>query len=484
VSLLALAIVPASGCVTGATCVDGYVTESGACEAQCVADKCKPGNVCVANRCVLPCTDHTDCAYGSDCVAATGDAGEDIRLCEQSKRRAPFVDPAVNAAPGGYGWPCPFGDASCSCPYGDAECVGATLACPNGLECDPAACADCAPDPDVCGGDPLCNVGRCGDGSPCTFNTCDLTQCTPFVCVGAGIGDARAYCSRHDCASDEECPTGFYCGITRDPHDICGNTCDGGTCSHDPSISCTSDGQCQKGNNNFCGETVEPCLDLAAANAAGTTHFEGGVCALRRTCLKREDCVRCEDNFDCSLGEAQVCGVHGGQNVCLRICNSQTDCRLDESCVPYVPASGGTGGTCFSDANIDCETPDDCPADDDTCVPRDVCVPAAGRCDASDSVSKFCRHCVDDEDCGGADKPGRWGCVEVSNGEYGCLDLSFPNACDSDDDCPISPAGRHGECITDSSSSLFRRCYAPFCDPLDAENPCTDLDKANRYTCN
>src|SRR5690606_31455971 len=141
-----------------------------------------------------------------------------IRLCTPSKRRAPAVDPLTNAQPGGYGWPCVFGDVDCECPFGADNCVGGALACPNGLECDPGACADCAPDPAICGDDPLCNAGRGGDGSACTFNTCDVTtECTPFECVSAGIGDANSYCTRHDCDADDECPTGYYCGHTRDP---------------------------------------------------------------------------------------------------------------------------------------------------------------------------------------------------------------------------------------------------------------------------
>lgn len=488
IALLALAMVPAAGCVSGGTCAGGFVTEDGVCEAQCVTEKCKAGNVCVGNRCVLPCVDNGDCVAGTACLEAEGDDGEAIRLCQPIKQRPPFVDPVTGLQPGGYGWPCPFGDGDCQCPFGADNCAVQALACPNGLECDPLACADCAQDAAVCQGDPNCNVGKCGDGSACTFNTCDvLTECTPFVCVGAGIGDASAYCTRHDCDSDAACPSGYYCGNTRDPHDICGNTCNGGTCSDDPDVSCTSDGQCQKGNNNTCGLTEEPCLDIAAANAAGQSFFESGVCLMRKTCLVRDECTRCEQSSDCAAGNAEVCGTHADQDVCLRLCDKPSDCRLDEFCVSYVPASGGTGGTCASNVAIDCEVSEDCPTPGDACVPRSVCVPAAGACDASDSPSKFCRHCVDDEDCGGADKPGRWACIEVSSGEYGCFDLSFSVPCKTDQDCPLAPSGRHGECLDTevaSNSSAFERCYFPFCDPADAANPCTEQALAQRYTCN
>ncbi len=482
-ALLAVAMAPAAGCVTGALCEGGYVTEDGTCEAQCVASRCKAGNVCVGNRCVLPCVDHGDCLDGQACLEASDDRGGAIRLCQQTRRRPPFVDPATNTQPGGYGWACPFGDTDCRCPFGVDNCAVQPAACPNGLECDPNTCADCAQDAAVCQGDPDCNVGRCGDGTPCTFNTCELSQCRPFSCVGAGEGDANAYCTQHDCDSDAACPLGYYCGNTRAPHDICGNTCDGGTCSNDAAVACSNDGQCQKGNNANCGTTDEPCIDIAAANAAGARYFESGLCLMRPTCLVRDECTRCRDNLDCSLGDAQVCGAHAGQDVCLRLCNDGTDCRLDENCVSYAPASGGAGNTCASNANVDCETSDDCPVPGDLCVPRSVCVPAAGACDASDSSSKFCRHCVDDEDCGGADKPGRWACVEVTNGERACFDLAFSFTCRSDEDCPLSPRGRHGACLDDEvgpNSSVYQRCYFPFCDAFDPLGACNPA----RYTCN
>jgi hypothetical protein len=476
--LFALALAPAAGCVAAAECSGGYVTADGTCVAACTSDKCKPGNRCVGNTCVLPCGSHADCEAGQSCAISSDDEGKPIQLCQASTRRPPFIDPGTKLQPGGYNWLCPFGDADCA----------AAFACPNGRECDPMACADCAQDAAACGGDPLCNIGKCGDGTACTFNTCPAEQCTPFECIGEAEGDAFGYCSHHDCSADADCPAGFYCGDTRDPHDICGNTCSGGTCSNNAAVSCTTDSQCQRGNIPFCGVTEEPCLDITAANAAtGAQYFEGAACLLRKTCLRRDDCARCTENLDCSLGNAQVCGAHAGQDVCLRLCNAQSDCRLDEFCVAYVAARGGGSGTCGMAPTVDCATPDDCPTPGDTCVPRQVCVPAAGACDASDSSSKFCRHCVSDEDCGGVDKPGRWACVETTGGEFGCLDLAFGFECSKDADCPISPGGRHGECFdteVSSSSSAYMRCYFPRCDPNDPIAPCLDIALQNRYTCN
>jgi hypothetical protein len=476
--LVALAFLPGTGCVAAADCVNGFVTADGQCVAACSNDKCLPGNVCVANACVLPCIDHGDCSAGQICAPATDDANNEIHLCESTTRRPPVVDPGTGLQPGGYGWGCPLGDFDCSTAF----------ACPNGRECDPTACADCTQDAAACAGDPNCNIGTCGDGTACTFNTCPAALCTPFRCIGEKEGDALAYCSHHDCSADTDCPTGYYCGDTRDPHDVCGPTCAGNACSNDAGIACTEDSQCQRGNNNFCGTTMEPCIDPEATNAAsGTQFFEGGACLMRKTCLLRNVCTPCSENLDCSLGNAQVCGVNAGTTNCLNLCNAQSDCRLDEFCVAYVSATTGGSSTCAATPRVECTVPEDCPTPGDACLPRQVCVPAAGACDGSDSVSKFCRHCISDEDCGGADKPGRWACVETSSGEFGCLDLAFGFPCSRDADCPISPGGRHGECFdteVSSSSAAYMRCYFPRCDPADPLAPCLDLALQGRYTCN
>ena len=159
---------------------------------------------------------------------------------------------------------------------------------------------DCEPDPEACDGKSHFNVGKCAStGAWRRVTTCAPSECRPFFCKTTGAGDLDAYCTHHDCSGDPDCPAGYYCGVTRDPHDICGNTCDGGLCSHNAS-PCDVDGDCQKGNSPFCGETAEDCIDPASFEADGAQYVEGSVCLLRRTCLERPPCVPCETNLDCS----------------------------------------------------------------------------------------------------------------------------------------------------------------------------------------
>ena len=176
-------LMTAAGCteVEGDPCKGGVVNDvTGACEAKCDPSKCLEGNVCAANRCAPLCDTHNDCILGFEsCQPTTDDTtGIAIQACLPSGVR-PVPD--VNGyAAGFFGAPCPFGND---------QCTGAT-ACPNGLSCDLNACADCTLDEVACAGKEPCNIGKCGDGSQCTFNTCPAEQCTPFFCLSAGDGDA------------------------------------------------------------------------------------------------------------------------------------------------------------------------------------------------------------------------------------------------------------------------------------------------------
>lgn len=243
-------------------------------------------------------------------------------------------------------------------------------------------------------------------GEPCPFGQ---SQCmAPLFCRTAGDGDADAFCTLPDCKEDKECGDGYYCGTVRDPHAICNSS---------P----------MKGNNNLCGKTKEACIDLASP-PAGTSYFEGSVCLLRRMCLKRTDCTSCATDLDCSRTTGQRCigtGAGGADKRCL------ADCKVDNDC--------GESYHCVSGS----------------CAPRFQ--------DGCKGTGKFCEPCLSDEDCGA--KGSTMACVvgDLSH-ERACFDLAFSTMCMTDADCPVSPSGKHGQCILDSGSNVFQRCYLPFSD--------------------
>ena len=72
----------------------------------------------------------------------------------------------------------------------------------------------------------------------------------PDNIAAAGQGDADAYCSSIDCKTDMDCPGGYFCGVTRDPHPICDATYPGTKTMKGGYPVCTSD------------MTPEPCIAL------------------------------------------------------------------------------------------------------------------------------------------------------------------------------------------------------------------------------
>lgn len=380
------------------------------CEGKCDPASCLAGNTCVDNRCVLECNSHDDClADGSqNCTAAVEDGtGRALNAC------------LSNGVSAGVGTPCPLGN----------ECETVYSCRTNGKSCNrdeiqglSGQCGGhpekCILDDDVCYARPNCTTGKCPDGSECTATPCQLNDCiAPLACVTKGNGDADAYCANRDCAADSDCPGGYYCGVVRDPREIC-------------------DSSPKKGDSSICG-TVSintPCIDPSELTP---TFYEGQACAMRNTCIKREECAACESDLDCR-GLANHCVGMANESTkrCARECASNKDCGRDFVC----QAVEGAGN---------------------------VCVHRFGACVGT---GQFCEPCLNDADCG--PPTGTSVCFTHNDGQRGCGDISFPFSCSSDADCPTSPSGLHAICVLDDpTSNLYKKCY------IFAQNA---LDK---YTC-
>lgn len=369
-------------------CVGGVIV-NGVCEGKCEASKCLADNVCVGNRCVLKCDSHRDCfADGSQsCVPSKDDeTGADVNVCQPSGK------------PAGIGIVCPVG----------TEC-DVWLSCPDNGVCFATQCngdpAACVADADACKGVDNCLIGKCPDGSGCRVDC--AANCKPWLgCNTKGEADADAYCTKRDCMTDDECLGGYYCGVVRDPHEVCGSS---------P----------KKGDNSFCGTTSEACISLPEA---GTSRFEGSLCMLRKSCLKRGAAAPCTTDLDCSMSDGLACVAFGGESRCAAKCNANNDCALDSTCDPNLHA----------------------------------CLPKFGAWKGPPGT--FCAPCQTDEDCGGAGT--YWGCSDLSNGMKACFDQSFPDTCTSNADCPKSPGGKSGSCLNESfglspSDAEYHHCYLP-----------------------
>ena len=75
-------------------------------------------------------------------------------------------------------------------------------------------------------------------------------------------GDADGFCTLRDCHADSECPGGEYCAQKRDPPELCNSN---------P----------QKGNDDTCGTTKDPCVAASDFMTGGATYVEGPVCLMR-----------------------------------------------------------------------------------------------------------------------------------------------------------------------------------------------------------
>jgi hypothetical protein len=143
-----------------------------------------------------------------------------------------------------------------------------------------------------------------------TYTECDADA--GFSCVGAGVGDADAYCSAA-CAVDSDCPVGFFCDSNTDSSGMtellcvrrrfCA-TCDTDAdcltvpdqiCAQDPSGEtvctqlCATSDSCPWGNATVCGVFDQALGVATCAHRFGSCHGEGKSC---EPCVRDADCPR------------------------------------------------------------------------------------------------------------------------------------------------------------------------------------------------
>lgn len=371
----------------GIVCNGGILDAQGNCVAKCDPALCLANNTCVNNQCALLCTSHEGCPAAHRCTPVVeDDTGAAINVCR------------LDSITGLAGTPCPFGN----------ECDGMQV-CPSGEACGASLCGGqaCNPRPEFCPpDDPECGLGLCPDEATlCFVQTCPAEECRPMRCNSIGEGDADSFCTYDHCKADADCPGGYYCGVARDPHNIC-NTSKG---------------------------TVTPCVDPSQFGAANATFQEGPVSLLKNSCLPRPLCAPCETDLDCSLKPGQVCADADGtgQLRCTETCSEgNTDCRRDFAC----DTAGG------------------------------LCRPKFGACIGGGG---FCEPCLSDVDCaaGGATMTCR--ADILVDGQRACHDSAFPDSCTTDTDCPLAPSMLRGECLdagegVDPASDVYQKCFFPY----------------------
>jgi hypothetical protein len=277
-----------------------------------------------------------------------------------------------------------------------------------------------------------CDPARCLAGNTCVDNRCVLVcnshaDCTRYVqeCrpaveddTGAALFTCQAVPFREygdPCPNADECPVCLHKG-PGDARAYCTSECvvdqdcpGGYECApiRDPRQICGT----QVGTHEVCGSTVEPCLDPSEITSDGI-YVKGALCLLRKMCVQRGPCAPCASDVDCSWTGTKCTLLAPFVKICAAECNGDSDCTADKWCF------------------------------DGRCLPR------SGECTGE---NVFCGPCRFDTDCGPTGI-----CLRLHGDEYACLDLTYPYKCARDTDCPLSPGGRRGRCITGGV------CYFPY----------------------
>ncbi len=167
---------------------------------------------------------------------------------------------------------------------------------------------DLQPNGASCSEDSECEGGTCLRGPSWPGGYCTQTDCGTSCDANAGCvqSASESFCAEY-CASDDECRDGYACSQAPGSP---GRVCVAPVGLPDGS-ACAADSDCQGG----------ACI----------TDWPGGFCTT----------VGCEDFTDCSRqGNENRCLRVRGPDICVRICQQQSDCRDDYLCELFPNGEG------------------------------------------------------------------------------------------------------------------------------------------------
>ena len=363
---------------------DGSVcTESDACQSGiCVPGKakdCSDNNPCTADACHKDkgcghtpeegkaCDDGDPCTVADACAAGSCGAGP-AKSCPAS---GPCIIGQCDPTTGG----CAYKKLSAACNDGNA--------CTEKDGCDDGFCAGSAV--------------SCDDSNPCTADTCDKSKGCNHAPNNAPCDDGSK------CTAADKCQDGACVGLANDVTASCGdgNPCTADSCDkakgclHTPVSSGCDDGNpCTTGDlckASVCTSGTNTCQCTDNAGCAGKE--DGDLCngtlfcdtskapyvckvnpATTVTCAKDKDTTCLSNTCDgksgkCALlptAEDQPCDADGSK------------CTLGDSCV---------GGNCAAGKAVSCD--DGNPCTQDSCDKVKGCVNAllAGSCDDGDACT-------------------------------------------------------------------------------------------------
>ncbi len=467
-------------CAAGLICVDDVCVECDAsdpkaCSAYGCA-KCKDGRCkddCVAPlRCrdvgdgkreCVECTENRDCAVGvcdvatHKCVECTKD---DTSACKTKCHS------------------CQDGKCHDGC-QADETCKDGT--------CADKACAD-KEEGEPCGdeanyGCQTCQAGRCSDVCP-KGTTCHVEADGPHC----------EDCSKHECASCEECkivdhvdyksyeckslcdeekkgkPVLWECRVVEGAGSDDGKAC---ACTGDESCAdgwycVNSDGQCHEcASNDHCTDKDKPVCDAKShkcvkcaydtdCNVDGATCFQcisnvctpkDEMCGPKQKCSDKGRCVGCEKDEDCNVDGA----------TCFKCTNPGADgkCEPDDGKCKASPE----GDKCSADGYCGCNDDSNCDGDLVCNTDTHECVECMSNSNCDDDLvcnveTHKCVQCVVPSDCDALYAYGGEGCMTCNTGtnvcETMCTDAAKPHCSEDGTTCV--------RCVGDAHCSDVSAC--------------------------
>ena len=486
---------------TGTSCDDGQV---------CTTDGCDPAGGCTHKvQAGATCSDNDACTNGDSCLqsgyckpgapvtcddgnACTSDSCHAVKGCQHE----------ITAGVG-----CSDGTACTANDACDAKgiCLGSPVSCDDGKACTTdscdklAGCKSVAQTGKACDDSNACTTGDiclasgtcaptgtklCGDGNPCTLDSCSPTA-----------GCVNAVQDKASCDDGSACTAGDACN---------GSQCVGGPVDCDDGQGCTKD-SCDKAKGCvFLPLAATPCSDGSACTAGDLCNKVGGctpgksiVCGDGKACTA-DSCdpdkgcvyealsnIPCDDADACTKGDGcaegackgTVAGCDDGLACTKDSCDKVKGCvniaKVGEGCSDGNACTTGDAcsqaGNCASGAGISCDDLKSCTADScdgstgcvnkalsgvgcddaDACTSQDVCL--QGGCKGS-SIS-----CDDGEACtiDACDKAK--GCTYQSQDGKTCDD---GNACTKPDACAAGKC-KGGAAVACDDKSV---CTLDLCD--------------------
>jgi hypothetical protein len=407
-------------CDDNNACTIGDICSSGSCiyleladcsdATPCTTDTCDPKSGCLHTNNTNPCDDGDPCTGGDSCLNGTCLAGTAV-TCNDGNPCT--VDSCA-------------GDGGCIHTPADKACNDGNM-CTLGDECVDGTCTG------------LGGLLNCNDDNPCTTDSCD-----PLVGCLHTLNDAP--CSDDDvCTIKDHCHLGacissgsLACGD--------GNPCTADSCNplsgceHVPQV-----GECN--DSNPCTEG-----DHCAAGWCTFTQFavcdDGLVCNGQEICDPKDGCVEgspllLDDANPCTFDfcdEAQGGVVHAPMD---DICNDKLWCNGEETCDPAIGCVDGSAP--ITDDLVQC-TVDICDEDNDLVkhLPDDLFCADDDKCNGTEScdVLNDCQNgqaldCNDGHAC----------TSDSCDSDDGCLSQPDDSLCDDETTCTTDSCDVDSGCL-------------------------------------